>query len=134
MEELQLHYVAEYASNDPTAVTNVLNNEPDIQTEVNTLLDVMQARWASAVYGFRLYRSIKAVWTDGSLRQVVWNVDCNRGATTAISLNSETMAGPARHLERSRRRWIELTGAQYPSEQRRFRNGDGTGIFRQEGF
>lgn len=133
-ESFSATYIAEYAGNDITTVTNVTDNLSSLDTEVQSVLDTMQSRWTTGIYGFGMYRSIKTFNTDGSIRQVVWYVDDRNGTKTSVSLNSECAAGPIRHLERRRRRMLQHYNAHSPADRRRFDVAALHGAFRRKGF
>lgn len=107
IEELAIAVRAEYDS-DETTVSGTTTNESEVTDQANSLLDALQNRFTLGIYGSLTYRGIKAIQTDGAIRQVAWYVgDGHMGAKTVASRNSEVAIGPIRSFERRRRRLIE---------------------------
>lgn len=130
-ENIHVNFIASY---DQSGSVTVSNNIADVDSEVQSILDAMQSKWTSGVYGYGMYRGIKPFNTDGVIRQVVWYDDCRHGARTSVSANCETAAGPIRQNERRRRRILNHYGDHSPGDRNRWNIMMWNGTHRREGY
>lgn len=95
---------------DPTEATGTTTNEEDLSDAAEAILTAAALQYTYDTSNSIPYRRLKAVNTDGAIRQVAWEVSCTNAALpvqTRISRNTETELGVPRSSVRKRRNSIE---------------------------
>lgn len=133
-EEIAVAVTASYSTSDPTVVESVEDNETEVESEANAILDALEQRYAGLIYGHGKYRDLKLMNTDGAIRQMMWIVDDRKGANTVMARNSECIPWIPRIEERDRRRLLAQTGFRFGSDRWRGQRGSANGLFRGGGY
>lgn len=107
-EELAYATTALYNPLDPRFVIGVTDNGANLQSSIAGILQSLAARYSNVVYNQCMYRDIKLIDLNGTVRQIIWTASDTKGATTYASTNSEAGLGPMRQKDRRRIRISEM--------------------------
>lgn len=74
----------------PVGTATYTDNTATLNTEAALWTAAEKAQYATNVMGWTLYRGLQAVRCDGNIRQVSWRVSSKEGASTVVSVSTES--------------------------------------------
>jgi hypothetical protein len=107
VDEIGLKVIATYDDNACTAIASTTSNIDALTVDATGILYRAASHFTAAVYASGTYRGLQPINPSGTIQQVVFYVDDNKGANTKASFNTETAAGVLRRKQRRRRRIAE---------------------------